>query len=75
MKTIQLGRIYQHYKGKNYKTITVAKSAENLEELVIYECLYPNPEGQIWARPLKMFLESVDVNGQSVPRFKPLEDN
>ena len=26
--------------------------------------------GQIWARPLNMFLEEVEIDGKKVPRFK-----
>ena len=62
--------IYQHYRTRNfYRVIGVAKHSETLEELVVYEALYDNPEGQLWVRPKKMFLEDVEVNGQKVPRF------
>ena len=67
---LKLGGIYQHYKGKNYRVIDLARHSETLEWLVIYECLYENPEGKIWVRPLCMFLET--VNGG--PRFKYLGD-
>ena len=62
--------IYQHFRTRNfYKVIGVAKHSETLEELVVYETLYDNPEGKLWVRPKKMFLEDVEVNGQKVPRF------
>jgi len=64
---IKLGK-YQHYKGKEYQVIGVAKHSETLEELVVYKALYGNK--QIWVRPVKMFLEKVEVNGKKVPRFK-----
>jgi len=66
---LKLGR-YQHYKGHFYKVIGIAKHSETLEELVIYEALYENPDGKLWVRPLKMFLEKVEINGKKVPRFK-----
>ncbi len=66
---LKLGR-YQHYKGHFYRVIGVAKHSETLEELVIYEALYENPDGKLWVRPLKMFLEKVEINGKKVPRFK-----
>lgn len=65
-----LGGVYQHYKGKNYVVIDLARHSESLEWMVIYECLYENPEGKIWVRPLGMFLENIMVQGKSVPRFK-----
>jgi hypothetical protein len=64
---IKLG-IWKHYKGKEYKVIGVAKHSETLEELVVYQALYC--ERQLWVRPLKMFLEKVEVEGKKVPRFK-----
>ncbi len=72
MEKIKLGR-YQHYKGKFYEVLGVARHSETLEELVVYRALYDSPEfgkDQIWVRPLKMFLEEVEFNGKKVPRFK-----
>lgn len=63
---LKLGR-YRHYKGKEYEVIGVAKHSETLEEMVVYRALYG--EGQIWVRPLTMFLEEVEVDGKIVPRF------
>jgi hypothetical protein len=59
---------YRHYKGKEYEVVGVAKHSETLEELVVYKALYG--EGQIWIRPLNMFLEEVDVDGKKILRFK-----
>lgn len=66
---------YQHYRTRNfYKVLGIAKHSETLEELVVYEALYDNPEGQLWVRPKEMFLEDVEVNGQKVPRFTYIEE-
>jgi hypothetical protein len=59
---------YRHYKGKKYEVIGIAKHSETLEELVVYRALYG--EGQIWVRPLKMFLEEVEVDGKKISRFE-----
>lgn len=69
-----LGGLYQHYKGKNYIVRDLVKHSETLETLVFYECLYENPEGKLWVRPIKMFLESVEVEGKTIPRFKYIGD-
>lgn len=69
-----LGGLYQHYKGKNYIVRDVARHSETLEWLVVYECLYENPQARLWVRPLAMFLESVTVEGKQVPRFKYVGD-
>jgi hypothetical protein len=67
--TIKPG-VYRHYKGKDYKVIGLAKHSETLEELVIYEALYPNPKSKLWVRPKKMFLGKVEAGGKKIPRFK-----
>ena len=59
---------YEHYKGKRYKVIGVAKHSETLEDLVVYRALYGDYD--LWVRPLEMFLEEVEVNGVKTPRFK-----
>ncbi len=69
---IRLGR-YRHYKGNEYRVTGVAKHSETLEELVVYETLYDNPEGKLWVRPKRMFLEEVEVDGKRVKRFEYLE--
>ena len=61
---------YRHYKGKEYEIIGIARHSETLEELVIYRALYGNFD--LWARPINMFLEEVEVDGKKVPRFQYL---
>lgn len=65
--TLQLG-IYEHYKGNRYEVIGVGKHTETLEEMVVYKALYG--EGQMWVRPLAMFTETIEKDGQRIPRFK-----
>lgn len=69
MEKLKLGK-YKHYKGNFYKVIGVAKHSENLEELVVYEALYDNPRSKLWVRPLKMFIEEMEVDGKKIPRFE-----
>lgn len=71
---LKLGGIYRHYKGKNYKVLDLARHSETLEWLVLYECLYPNPEGKLWVRPMAMFLEKVEIDGKLVQRFQYVGD-
>lgn len=70
MQNLVIGGLYQHYKGKNYRLLRMAKHSETLEWMVVYECLYENAEANIWVRPLAMFSETVEVAGELVPRFK-----
>lgn len=67
---IKLGK-YQHYKGNFYQVIAVAKHSETLEDMVFYQALYG--EKDFWVRPLKMFLEEVEVEGKNVSRFTFVE--
>jgi hypothetical protein len=71
MAKIKIGK-YKHYKGNDYRVLGVVKHSETLEDLVLYECLYENPRSKLWVRPLKMFLEKVELNGRMVPRFEYL---
>jgi hypothetical protein len=74
MSILKLGK-YQHYRTKNfYRVIGIAKHSKTLEDLVVYECLYDNPKSKIWARPLGMFLEDVEIDGKIVLRFKFIEE-
>lgn len=59
--------LYRHYKGGEYRVIGTARHSESDELLVVYRCLYDNDS--LWVRPLAMFMEAVNVNGQQVPRF------
>lgn len=71
MSALQTGR-YRHYKGKFYEVIGTVRHSETLEELVLYKALYDSPEfgkDQLWVRPLKMFLENVEIGGKLIPRF------
>lgn len=65
-KLIPMGR-YRHYKGKDYSVVGFATHSETLEQMVLYVPLYG--EGGYWVRPLSMFTETVDVDGEEVPRF------
>lgn len=72
MEDLKLGK-YQHYKGKFYDVIGIARHSETLEELVVYRALYNSKEfgnNALWIRPKKIFLKNVSVDGKEVPRFK-----
>ncbi len=69
-KSLIPGSTYEHYSGKKYKFLTIARHSETLEELVVYQALYG--EHDVWVRPLGMFLENVSIHGKETPRFKLL---
>ena len=72
MNKLELGT-YQHYKGGKYLVLGVAQHSETKEDLVVYVTLYENDMASMWVRPLKMFLEDVEVNGKMVPMFRRVD--
>ena len=58
---------YRHFKGGMYKVLSVARHSEDpKQEFVVYQSL---KTGYTWIRPLSMFLEHVNRDGYSGPRF------
>jgi len=68
-KILKLG-IYEHYKGKKYEVIGVARHSETLEKMVAYHALHGDKE--LWMRPLEIFMEEVEIDGTKKPRFNYL---
>ncbi|GBL06048.1 DUF1653 domain-containing protein [Glaciecola sp. KUL10] len=67
---MELG-IYRHYKGKDYEVIGVARHSEDESELVVYRTLYG--DFSLWVRPIEMFNETIEIDGQLVKRFQHLK--
>lgn len=70
--------IYRHYKGNEYEVIGIGHHSETLEEVVIYRALYTSTEygkNALWVRPAKMFFETVEINGEKLPRFTLISAN
>ncbi len=76
---------YYHYKhdpqkGINdhaYEVIGLGKHTEDETITVIYRPLYANTflaPADYSIRPLSMFIENVEINGKTVPRFQKIED-
>ena len=65
--TINKG-IYQHFKGNRYQVVDTARHSETGETFVVYRALYGD-QG-LWLRPLEMFVQTIERDGKSVPRFK-----
>ncbi|BFT31497.1 hypothetical protein D210916BOD24_26730 [Alteromonas sp. D210916BOD_24] len=58
---------YKHYKGHMYDVYEVATHSEDESKLVVYRPCYG--ERALWVRPLEMFVETVEKNGKTIPRF------
>jgi hypothetical protein len=59
--------LYRHYKGNEYRVVALARHSETREVVVVYQALYG--ERGLWVRPAAMFVETVVIAGQTVPRF------
>lgn len=68
--------IYRHAKtGNVYEVIGVAQQTETNEELVIYRPLYTTSDTDLlYARPLPMFAEMVEIDGRLQLRFERTSD-
>ena len=73
----QAGKRYRHFKtGKEYVVLALGKDSESLEDVVVYEAQYDNPESKVWVRPRAMFEEEVEWpkgSGTMVPRFARID--
>jgi hypothetical protein len=59
---------YRHYKGGEYYVYEVATHSETEELIVVYRPLYG--EAALWVRPLAMFMEVVEFEGEYRARFE-----
>lgn len=71
-ENVVTGKKYRHFKGNEYLVLYVAKHSETLEDMVVYKALYG--ERGIWVRPLSMFLEKKEVDGNIINRFEEIND-
>ena len=51
---------YKGFKGEYYVVEGIVNSSEDLEKHVLYRQLYCSDKGQLYIRPLKMFMSEVD---------------
>lgn len=69
------GQVYRHFKGTIHRIVCLAKDSETMEDVVVYT---HDDDGEIWVRPLKMFLSEVDhekyPDVKQKYRFELIED-
>jgi hypothetical protein len=74
---VHVGGLYRHFKGNTYRVIAVGHDSDTLKPVVVYQGQYdsdefgPNP---IWVRPLQSFVEILERDGQTIPRFAYVEE-
>ena len=66
MEEIKIGK-YRHFKGNEYEVIALATHSETGERMVVYRALYG--EGGVWVRPISMWNEQIERDGEVFTRF------
>lgn len=66
LQNLEIGQVWQHYKGNHYKILFFTKHSETGEVLVVYQRL---EDGNSYARPLDLFFSTVEFDGKLVSRF------
>lgn len=71
---IKPGQLYKHFKGDTMKIIFIAKDSETEEDMVVYDHMGTDARANIWVRPAKMFLETIERDGKQIKRFELIEE-
>lgn len=71
--SLALGK-YRHYKGNYYEVMEVALHSETKEPMVVYKTIMSDAVVR-WVRPYDMFVEKIVVDGQTIDRFKKVDDD
>lgn len=61
--------VYEHYKGRQYLALCLAREDETDEVVVVYTRLYPRDGLPTSTRRLHVWNEEVEHEGRLVPRF------
>ncbi len=59
--------VYRHFKGNYYKLLFVAEHSETREPMAVYQALYG--KRGCWVRSLAMWQQTVERDGERIPRF------
>jgi hypothetical protein len=59
---------YRHYKGGLYELVCEAVLEADHTPVIVYR----GADGVTWVRPKAVFFETVEVDGEPVPRFAPM---
>jgi hypothetical protein len=61
--------VYEHYKGRQYLALGLAREDESDEVVVVYTRLYARAGLPMSTRRLRVWNEEVEIEGRVVPRF------
>jgi hypothetical protein len=63
------GSRFRHYKGDEYVVVANALEEATLNHLVVYRA----PKGAVWTRPIDDWNATVEIDGEAVRRFTPVD--
>jgi hypothetical protein len=68
--TVNVGEVYEHFKGGRYRVLAIARSqTDNPDDHVVYQSL---SDGSVWVRPVPEWSRPVRWDdGETRPRFRP----
>jgi len=72
---MKLGK-YRHYKWSICEVIGIAKHSETIEDMIVYkhyDAVKGEKEMTLRVRPQAIFESDVEVDGEIVKRFTPME--
>lgn len=65
----EAGQVWRHYKTRHeYAVLGLGSYEPTLEAVVIYKSIAPDSSGDVWVRPLSVFLSRVEHG--DVDRFE-----
>ena len=59
---------FRHYKGGMYDLVCEATLESDGTPMIVYRAA----DGSTWCRPKDVFYELVEVDGEKIPRFAPV---
>ena len=62
--------LYRHFKGNNYRVLSIARHSETVQPMVVYRALYG--DRGVWVRPAEMWDEVIERDGKTFQRFRKL---
>jgi len=72
---LKAGQIWKHYKGGIYRIIALASNSESDDfiDMVVYQ--KTTDDHKTWVQSVSRFMETVHVDGKTVPRFELISEN
>ena len=71
-ETVPAGSVWRHFKGGDFRVVCIVFDSETLQLEVVHESI--DHPGVTFTRSMTNWLESVNFEGYTLPRFEHIED-